>query len=1767
MKRTNWNPKKKILVLFLVVIIVALLKVATTNFYNKININEYGETTLQALGEPAPENDAYISSATMIQVKTGTGPFDSDDEPGNDTSDSNNIVRSFDQVTWTIEANMKLKEGTTVVNKKGGTINIEATLPEECEGLMQWDLDSMGWTNGTGTTSNNARTFTAKYKMNEEAVTIPGKQTLVLVLKVDGASNNTIINPTIKVWLDGNEIEEKCTVSNVEDIKVSAAPRYNVKLIRNGNLSNKATVDYGEGNIAGRMYGYGVLLELYNNSVDKGLKGIEYPNGDIKFDINLKLTRTEFQSTAQTDITSECTPVLWNYNINNDKDRTGNITNRDIYSNGNAYHYYVNNMPKGVVLADRTCSIYNSGNINMIQEGNVIHTTISNYDFDGTFPIYNYFYNNAPKTSINYKENEGVFHAGYFQVFIPDKEASTIEDRNYYLTVSNNNFNATSISGESTTIQQNTSDDSDTVNHVLYKPGTYSQTLMLYKATGGYLSTTAGAGDAKVVIGQDIQLFSKFGMSVSNDYNIYSATKFIKFDGDVVEPKLYSNGVKYKTSSYAGTMNFNVWYVTKNDGTNWVDANEMNNANIEDMLIFENIEDIPVGYICVGEYFESIEGYIAVSTGDNNCVSIALKIKDTATIGKTYGFTQTTKYWENYVDRTNYTITKSNIEEWPKPTAVVGNYNYIKTEYNENGEMIAGTHSGGALWGQSLLIIGAELSINQKAINENDNTEKKNYDIGKNEYDVTYKLMPNIASSTFSNITDITLKIEDTLPKGLTYVPGSSSNGEPEVINNADGTTKLVWYIYGCETGKSIDPIIFKAHMDEESNNGAQYENKVVVSEVIGKDGTSKIGNSPISDRTSLYSIQVINLAAHRLYKESITPVIEKNGIAQYRITYINKTDLNVPDFQLLDILPYNGDGRGTSYNGTYTLNSIEIEQIDAISGNTLSNNNLKLYATNSNNVRTNVTAKSEDLGTNEIWTEIEEGSIIDKAETAFAIIGEMPEQCKLIIDVYLKTNNNKPLDIYQNNVSAQTYKETEEIQTGIVSVEPVKRIIEGKVWLDKDKDGLIDEGEKYLKDIELTLVNSDGTVAKDINGNDITSVKTDENGYYKFEDMVKGDYKVKASFEDKYEISPKNVGTNREINSKFNTNKETDVITKLNSIQSPEIKESDVNVGLGLKDTKVIVHHYKEGTTESLSSDVTIDGQIDDEYVTQKAVDIPSKYELVETPTNAEGKMTKDTIEVIYYYKLKSSAGVIVHHVDIDTLEKIAKDESKTGKVGDEYTTSQLSNIPANYTYVKRTDNYEGEMTEEEIEVTYYYKIATPEIESSIEKSGQEKLKNKDDEVTYEIEYTANIDDYIGDVTVDIIDELPYEIDESKSNLADGRYDKINQRIIWNSLYYVDTYKEGKKEIKISKSIKVVYKNVDEAKEKITNKVIGKLNTYTPEKEDTVEDTADVKIDLYTDVTANKVWVDNDEQKIKRPESIILQVLKGSEVVASKEVTASENTSYTFKDLPKYDKNGNIINYTISEKEVNEGDLYFYTNEINENTITNTFTKPEDKINVEVNKKWVDNENQKTRRPEKITLVVKNQNNVAGRVTLEVSDNMSYTFTGLAKYDENGKEIQYTVDEEEVIENDLYFYSKTIEKNTITNTFKVPEDKIEITVSKKWTDSSKNKRPESIILQVLSGTKVVASEEVTALENTSYTFKDLPKYDENGTEIQYTVDEKEVKEKDLIGYTSEINKTTITNSIKKVPYKVEYYYSGILDEKETEIEENQEYGSIIRNI
>ena len=354
---------------------------------------------------------------------------------------------------------------------------------------------------------------------------------------------------------------------------------------------------------------------------------------------------------------------------------------------------------------------------------------------------------------------------------------------------------------------------------------------------------------------------------------------------------------------------------------------------------------------------------------------------------------------------------------------------------------------------------------------------------------------------------------------------------------------------------------------------------------------------------------------------------------------------------------------------------------------------------------------------------------------------------------------------------------------------------------------------------------------------------------------------------------------------------------------------------------------------------------------------EVPEGYKLPDNPTQ--------TINITKYqdsYELniqneKIPAQVIVHHYIEETEEKVpskeggvVEDEIKTGVVGDMYASKVSEKVQPNYEYVSSTNNTSGIMTEDTIEVIYYYKMQQAGIEQTIDKIGTEKITNEDEKVNYTITYTGKVTNYIGKATVTMIDTLPYEIDEARSSLDGGLYNDAQKTITWTiDVNDIDTYtKETSGNISITKQISVAYENMDYSKTSFENKVQGSIYLEETEQEEpTNEDKVETQTEFTTNVTVTKVW-NHTNNNYTIPTQVEVQVKKGAEVVArqiinsSNKVGEDNNTwSYTFTGLPKYDENGDLIIYTVDEAEVNSGDLAYYDKQIEGNTITNIYNGP----------------------------------------------------------------------------------------------------------------------------------------------------------------------------------------------------------------------------------
>lgn len=64
-------------------------------------------------------------------------------------------------------------------------------------------------------------------------------------------------------------------------------------------------------------------------------------------------------------------------------------------------------------------------------------------------------------------------------------------------------------------------------------------------------------------------------------------------------------------------------------------------------------------------------------------------------------------------------------------------------------------------------------------------------------------------------------------------------------------------------------------------------------------------------------------------------------------------------------------------------------------------------------------------------------------------------------------------------------------------------------VWLDTDRDGVQDAGERGIAGVTLSITKADGSPVTDIFGNPVTTTTTDANGNYVFDNLPVGQYKV----------------------------------------------------------------------------------------------------------------------------------------------------------------------------------------------------------------------------------------------------------------------------------------------------------------------------------------------------------------------------------------------------------------------------------------------------------------------------------------------------------------------------------------------------------------------------------------------------------------------------------------------------------------------------------
>ncbi|MBB6333865.1 Cna B-type domain-containing protein [Schaalia hyovaginalis] len=229
---------------------------------------------------------------------------------------------------------------------------------------------------------------------------------------------------------------------------------------------------------------------------------------------------------------------------------------------------------------------------------------------------------------------------------------------------------------------------------------------------------------------------------------------------------------------------------------------------------------------------------------------------------------------------------------------------------------------------------------------------------------------------------------------------------------------------------------------------------------------------------------------------------------------------------------------------------------------------------------------------------------------------------------------------------------------------------------------------------------------------------------------------------------------------------------------------------------------------------------------------------------------------------------------------------------------------------------------------------------------------------------------------------------------------------------------------------------------------------------------------------------------------------------------------------------------YKVKEKKAPAGyelnDQEFTLNVTPAGGAIQTVTDKKMSVEVSVEKKWKDGDDQDGKRPASITVHLLADGVDTGK-TLVLNADMGWkgSFTGLPKY-KSGKLIEYTISEAQVAGVDPSKYTVKITGNmsticgfTITN---ANIETVDVDGVKTWSDDEDRdgKRPESTVVRLKADGVEKDSKTVTpdAGGRWSYAFTGLPKYTTEGRLIEYTVTEDAVPE-----YATRIEGKQIINS------------------------------------
>lgn len=610
-------------------------------------------------------DSAAVSRLRLTDRITGTAPFDKDNERGDDKDETNDIVRSYDTVTYDYEYTLTPDSTMDYYRRTRVGFRFELPYPKD---KVTFDAEKMGWVDHTPgyepklTTETIDGTVTQVYtcyrllEPTSQSPTVnPGTGSIGLSVAVKGAPHGYRFHPTVKAWpaWDASNPTNTGTHKRAEDtpkdVTVSAKLNLNVRMVNYGNV-DRGVFDFSsgaanapnkdEGKVTGLGLGIALVTEMRWPDRTKGLKGLEAPSGRITYRLRLSNQYSDdTQAGTKHPMERRWQPLLYDY---------GHIDNEDS-KYGRTFAWMGDLRYQAPGVADRA-----DGNDRVARGNTTITTTTGGQgtdvtvSFDGydtsVFPIHNKLNGTHNKCSTDYMTSDcstmqvGAIHTDVLQFITPtSRDGKTVAqyygnvDQTANITMDDMGLTATGVSGdrlataEDNSNQAATGDDHAGSATTVRIPGTYS-TRTRYThwnnetssndagTSGEWTQPDYGNGSDSLIQGSKLRLQIGHNIIINSEGDAeVMGMGLVKLDPNSIEPvddhpdtqpTIPMNVFTWGARAAKRGNAIPYWYAVKKDGTNWKDYKEQRDTKISGLDYYPTLNEAKTHGTIVGMLFE-----------------------------------------------------------------------------------------------------------------------------------------------------------------------------------------------------------------------------------------------------------------------------------------------------------------------------------------------------------------------------------------------------------------------------------------------------------------------------------------------------------------------------------------------------------------------------------------------------------------------------------------------------------------------------------------------------------------------------------------------------------------------------------------------------------------------------------------------------------------------------------------------------------------------------------------------------------------------------------------------------------------------------------------------------------------------------------------------------------------------------------------------------------------------------------------------------------